>query len=106
MKLDESKGGMSSSHSHSLYYSNFMKGIDGNLYLASLPARMATSTLYTLPLRFRSYSNSMRGLTGSDHVESISAMKTGSILPLPSTSIRTGKCEGNTKKCVELKMEA
>ena len=71
-----------------LYNSNFMWWTTNYLYLVPFPTMMSTSSLYTHPLRFRSYSNSMRFIYICSHVESISAMKTLSTLHLQSSSIR------------------
>ena len=71
-----------------LYNSNFMWWTTNYLYLVPFPTMMSTSSLYTHPLRFRSYSKSMRFIYICSMLESISAMKTLSTLHLQSSSIR------------------
>lgn len=70
------------------YHSNSVRWMTNYLYLVPFPTMMSTSSLYTHPLRFRSYSNSMRFIYICSMLESISAMKTLSTLHLQSSSIR------------------
>ena len=70
------------------YHSNSVRSTINYLYLVPFPTMMSTSSLYTHPLRFRSYSNSMRFIYICSMLESISAMKTLSTLHLQSSSIR------------------
>lgn len=70
------------------YHSNSVRSTTNYLYLVPFPTMMSTSSLYTHPLRFRSYSNSMRFIYICSMLESISAMKTLSTLHLQSSSIR------------------
>ena len=70
------------------YHSNSVRSTINYLYLVPFPTMMPTSSLYTHPLRFRSYSNSMRFIYICSMLESISAMKTLSTLHLQSSSIR------------------
>ena len=71
-----------------LYNWNSVRLTTNYLYLVPFPTMMSTSSLYTHPLRFRSYSNSMRFIYICSMLESISAMKTLSTLHLQSSSIR------------------
>ena len=70
------------------YHSNSVRSTINYLYLVPFPTMMSTSSLYTHPLRFRSYSNSMRFIYICSMLESISAMKTITTLHLQSSSIR------------------
>ena len=70
------------------YHSNSVRWTTNYLYLVPFPTMMSTSSLYTHPLRFRSYSNSMRFIPICSMLESISTMKTLSTLHLQSSSIR------------------